>query len=104
MQIRINTDNHIQTRAELVEEVEATVESTLGHFGERLSRVEVHLADQNAEKGGDSDIRCMMEARIDGHQPIAVTHQSDSLDLAVDGAAEKLKAALEHTLGRLRDR
>jgi hypothetical protein len=104
MQIQINTDNHIHRRPELVEEVEATVEGTLGHFGDRLSRVEVHLADQNGEKGGDSDIRCMMEARIEGHQPVAVTHQSDSLDLAVDGAAEKLKAALEHTLGRLRDR
>ena len=104
MQIQINTDNHIQKRAELVEEVEATVESALGHFGDRLTRVAVHLADQNGDKGGDSDIRCMMEARIEGHQPIAVTDQSDSLEVAVDGAAEKLKAALEHTLGRLRDR
>jgi hypothetical protein len=43
-----------------------------------------------------------MEARPEGHQPITVTHHASELDDAIHGAAEKLKAALEHTLGRIR--
>jgi ribosome-associated translation inhibitor RaiA len=45
-----------------------------------------------------------MEARLEGHQPIAVTHEAETIDQAIDGAADKLKRLLDHTLGRLRDR
>jgi len=45
----------------------------------------------------------MLEARIEGRQPIAVTHQAASLDQAVDGAAGKLTRLIESDLGRLRD-
>ena len=45
----------------------------------------------------------MMEARLEGRQPIAVTHQAATLDQAVDGAADKLARLIESTLGRLRD-
>jgi hypothetical protein len=43
----------------------------------------------------------MLEARLTGLQPIAVTHEAASLRLAIEGAAEKLKHALEHRLGKL---
>ena len=43
----------------------------------------------------------MIEARLTGHQPLAVTHQAETLDQAVDGAAEKVTHLIEHTLGRL---
>jgi hypothetical protein len=46
----------------------------------------------------------MMEARLEGHQPIAVTDDSETIDQAIDGAAEKLKHLLDHTLGRLENR
>ena len=103
MQIQVNTDNHIEGREELAAQVEATVESALSHFRERITRVEVHLSDENSQKGGD-DKRCVMEARLEGRRPEAVTHQAASLIDAVDGAAEKLKASLESTLGRLSNR
>jgi hypothetical protein len=45
----------------------------------------------------------MMEARLEGRQPIAVTHQAATLDQAVDGASDKLNRLIESTLGRLRD-
>ncbi|MNR50201.1 hypothetical protein D3C85_1696870 [compost metagenome] len=47
-------------------------------------------------------MRCQLEARPKGHQPISVTHKADSLELAIDGAAEKLEHALEHLFGKLR--
>ncbi|MDP3244984.1 MAG: HPF/RaiA family ribosome-associated protein [bacterium] len=104
MKIQINTDNHIAGREALSHHAEATVTSALGHLAERVSRVEVHLSDENANKTGGRDKRCMMEARLEGHQPIAVTDESGSLHEAIAGAAEKLRSALDRTLGRLNDR
>ena len=69
---------------------------------EDLTRVEVHLSDENGGKSGPKDKRCKMEARPKGHQPILVSHDADSLTQAVEGAAEKLEHALEHLFGKLR--
>ena len=44
----------------------------------------------------------MIDARIEGRQPTAVTHAAATLDGAAKGAADKLKRSLESTLGRLR--
>ncbi|MBF0235202.1 MAG: HPF/RaiA family ribosome-associated protein [Desulfamplus sp.] len=104
MKIQINTDNNIAGHEELAEQTKATVESTLGHLAEHITRVEVHLSDENSDKGGSHDKRCMMEARLKGQQPIAVTDEAETIEQAIDGAAEKLKSSLDHTLGRLHDR
>jgi len=45
----------------------------------------------------------MMEARLDGHQPTAVTHHAANLDQAINGAADKLQRSIESSLGRLHD-
>ena len=104
MQIQINTDNNIEGREELATQVEAVVQDSLRRFSEQITRVEVHLSDENSHKSGQADKRCVMEARLEGRQPTAVTHQAATLSEAVDGAADKLTASLESTLGRLRDR
>ena len=104
MKIQINTDNHIAGHEALSQQAEATVASALGHLAEHITRVEVHLSDENGKKTGGRDKRCMMEARLEGHQPIAVTDESDSLDEAIAGAADKLKRSLDHTLSRLNAR
>jgi hypothetical protein len=101
MKIQINTGRDIQGRVEMTQHAEALVESALGHLAEHISRVEVHLSDENSEKSGSHDKRCMMEARLDGHQPIAVTHEAETIDQAIGGAAGKLKRSLDHLLGRL---
>ncbi|MCY0110263.1 MULTISPECIES: HPF/RaiA family ribosome-associated protein [Pseudomonas] len=102
MQIQVNSDNHIQSSQRLEEWVRTTIESTLERYEEDLTRVEVHLADENGDKPGPHDMRCQLEARPKGHQPISVTHKADSLEQAIDGAAEKLEHALEHLFGKLR--
>jgi ribosome-associated translation inhibitor RaiA len=102
MKIQINTDNHIAGHETLSQQTEASVASALGHLSEHVTRVEVHLSDENGKKTGGRDKRCMMEARLEGHQPIAVTDEAETIAQAIDGAAEKLKGALDSTLGRLR--
>ena len=101
MQIQVNSDNHIQSSIRLEEWVRTTIESTLERYEEDLTRVEVHLRDENGDKPGPHDMRCQLEARPKGHQPISVTHKAASLELAIDGAAEKLEHALEHLFGKL---
>ena len=104
MQIQINTDGNIESHEALAAQVSSVVESALSRLSDHITRVEVHLSDENSnKKGGNDDIRCMMEARLEGRQPLAVTHQAATLDQAVDGAADKLTRLIESTLGRLRD-
>jgi ribosome-associated translation inhibitor RaiA len=47
-------------------------------------------------------MRCQLEARPKGHQPISVTHKASTMEQAIDGAATKLEHALEHMFGKLR--
>jgi ribosome-associated translation inhibitor RaiA len=103
MKIQVNTDKNIEGREPLVAHVEATITRALGHLSEHVTRVEVHLSDENGGKAGAHDKRCMIEARLEGRQPTAVTCEAATLSQALDGAADKLKSSLHSTLGRLHD-
>ena len=100
MQIQVNTDRHIHGGEDLRERVQGMVEGAVSHMSDRITRIEVHLSDENSDKGGDHDKRCLLEARMSGMQPIAVTHQAETLAMAIDGAAEKLERALGHAIGK----
>jgi ribosome-associated translation inhibitor RaiA len=100
MQVQVNSDRHIVATEELSDQVRAAVEEGLGHLAQRITRVEAHLTDENSSKGGPRDKRCMLEARIKGHEPVAVNETADDLDLAVRGAVKKL----QKTVGQLFDR
>ena len=76
---------------------------SLHKINDHITRLEVHLSDEDSHKSGQEGKRCMIEARLEGRQPIAVAHQAVTLDQAVDGAAGKLARLIESTLGRLRD-
>jgi len=104
MQIQINTDSNIEGHEDLATRVSDEVKSVLKRFSDHITRVEVHLSDENSDKkGGSNDMRCVMEARLEGRQPVAVTHHGATVDQAVDGAAGKLTRLIDSTLGRLRD-
>jgi ribosome-associated translation inhibitor RaiA len=103
MLINVNTDKTIEHHAGLNNHVQTVVNETLHHFGEQISRVEVHLSDNQRAKSEDGDNRCMMEARISGYQPIAVTAHAATLHQAISNCADKLKRAIDSDLGRLND-
>lgn len=102
MHVEISTDSNIRG-GDVGPHVNRVVESVLGHFGPQITRVEVHLSDENAARGGSKDKRCMMEVRLEGRQPTAVTHSAATVEEAIKGAADKMKRVLDSTLGRLRD-
>ena len=102
MKVLINTDHNIGGHEVLAAQVSGVVKNALSRLSDHITRVEVHLSDDNVDKSGNNK-RCVMEARLEGRQPIAVTDQAATLDQAVDGAALKLTRLIEHTLGRLHD-
>ena len=103
MQIQVNTDHTIEGHEALAARIKGVVENALSRMSDHITRVEVHLTDERGPKSGKNDKRCMMEARLEGRQPIAVTDEAATLDLAVDGATDKLARLIEHTLGKLHD-
>ncbi|MEG4999004.1 HPF/RaiA family ribosome-associated protein [Microcoleus sp. B4-D4] len=104
MQIQIHTGHNIEGHEALATQVSGVVAESLSRFSDRITHVDVHLSDVNSDKkGGGDDMRCMIEARLEGLQPLAVTHQAETLDQAVDGAAEKVTHLIDSTLGRLHD-
>lgn len=103
MQININCDKTIERHASLDAHVQTVVDAAIHRFAEQITRVEVHLSDNNSQKSADGDNRCLMEARVNGYQPIAVSAHAATLHQAISGAADKLKRAIDSALGRLHD-
>lgn len=101
MHIQVNHGNHVRLGVDVEQRFADVIRDTLNRFGDRITRVEMHMSDENAGKGGDSDKRCLIEARLANLQPIAVSHLADSWQLAFDGALEKLEHAIGHTIGKL---
>ncbi len=85
MQIQVHTDHNIEGREATATNVSEVVASALDRFSDRITRVDVHLSDENGDKSRGDDKRCMIEARVEGHQPVAVAR------------------LIEHTLGRRRE-
>jgi hypothetical protein len=104
MQIEVSSDNNVNASERLIHEVEADVDGALARFGDRLTRVEVHLGDENASKGGTADKKCTVEARPAGQDPVAVTNHAATLPEAWRGALQKLTNLLQSRFGKLDDR
>ena len=104
MLIQVNTDRNIIGGDALAQRIEATVAKNLKRFKDHITRVEVHITDENSQKGGADDKRCVLEARVAGIKPVTVRHHAPNVQLALDGALEQLKRALDSTLGRMSQR
>jgi ribosome-associated translation inhibitor RaiA len=102
--VQISTDNQIKSDAAANERLEERVRGKLKRFESRLTHVEVHVSDVNGAKGGDSDKRVRLELRANGHDPVAVHADAQRVDTAVTLAADKAARALDHALGKLKDR
>lgn len=101
MQIQVNTDNFIHGDERVIEVSENAVRTGLDIFAYRLTRVEVHLKDQNADKHGPEHIRCTMEARPRGMDPIAAHADAADIQAALKGAAKTLRGRLSSAFQKL---
>jgi len=104
MQIQINSDKNIVVDTKLTGLIEADLHRLLDRFESHLTRIEVHLSDENSDKPGLRDKRCLLEARPKNRPPLTVTNESADVQAAVSGAAGKMQRLLETTFGRLADK
>lgn len=103
MLIQFNTDNHLSESEKSRTFFTNLISEELEKYGAHINRIEVHLTDENGDKEGGNDKRCLLEVRMTGHTPIAVTNIADSEALAIDGAIEKIKHVLETVIGKSRN-
>ncbi|MCO6043789.1 hypothetical protein NG895_07705 [Aeoliella sp. ICT_H6.2] len=103
MQVKINSDNHIDVHEKSVEKWQDEVATALSRFGDWLTRVEVHLTDENSHaKGGPDDIRCLMEARPAGKSPVSIEVRAANVDQAVHQATATLERRLATMVDKAR--
>ncbi len=101
MQVLLNTDPHIDGRQGMSDYLESVVTEALGHYGERITRVEAHMSDANsAAKANTDDIQCTLEARLVGRDPVVVKERAGTAHQAIHGAVRKLERALDSALGK----
>ena len=103
MKIQFNTDNNVTGSEELRASLTSIISDELNRFKDHITRLEVHLSDEDSNKNGVNDKRCMIEARLEGMKPIAVTNNADTQEQAITGAVDKLKSSLNTIQGRLRN-
>ena len=80
--------------------IEAAVREKLARFEERLTRIEIHVRDDNGAKGGADDKACTIEARPRGGRAIGVTEHAAKVDDAARKAANTLAQRLERHFGK----
>lgn len=100
MQIQFNSDSSVMGTENVAERIEAAVRQKLSRFEDRLTRLEIHVRDENGPKGGADDKACTIEARPSGGKPIGVTEHASNVDDAARRAAGTLAQRLERHFGK----
>ncbi|MEL7188335.1 MAG: HPF/RaiA family ribosome-associated protein [Pseudomonadota bacterium] len=100
MQFQFNSDSSVMGTENVAERIEAMMRDKMARFEDRLTRLEVHVSDENAHKGGADDKTCMVEARPRGGRPIGVTEHAGDVDTAARRAANTMVQRLERVLGK----
>jgi ribosome-associated translation inhibitor RaiA len=99
MQVLLNTDHHIDGGKEMADHLTTVVKDALSRFGEHVTQVEAHLADENGQgKSAPNEFQCTLKANVIGRDPVVVKSHADSAHQAIAGAATKLKRAVATVL------
>ena len=100
MQVLVNSGKHVTSSMDFKDDIRGRIRDKLQRYEDHLTRIEIHLSDENALKSGPQDKRCKIEARIKGRDPLTVSHDASELHQALDGAMNKLTNALDRNLGK----
>ena len=104
MKVLNNTDRNVDTDADQVTALQSELTSVFAKFERQLTRIEMHLRDESAGRETSDDIRCLLEARPTGLEPVAASHHASTVEEAVSGATDKLDALLTTVFERRTDR
>lgn len=68
MQIQINTDkNEILDKDQMASST-CLISEDLSRFSTQITRLEIHLSDEDSNKDGSNDKRCLIKARPCRHE------------------------------------
>ena len=102
MKIEVNTDRHIESSQRLIDYCKSTLEAEFSRFDEFITRIDVHLSDENGAKGGDNDKRCLLEAKLKGLSTVTTSNNASNIDDALSGAIDKMSSVLDSTISKHR--
>lgn len=100
MQIQFNSDSSVMGTDNVAARIQAKVRDKLARYEERLTRLEIHVHDENAHKHGHDDKACTIEARPRSGRPIGVTEHASTVDDAARRAATTLAQRLDRHFGK----
>jgi hypothetical protein len=100
MFIQINTDNRVDGHERLVARLEEVARAKLERFGERITRVEIHVSDLNGPTESPDLIRAQVELRPAGRRPLSASDTAGDAEAAVAGAVGKAATAFDRQIGR----
>lgn len=98
MQILIHPSSIASTPA-LTDHAIRCVTQALRHVAEHVTRVDVHLHDDNGPKHGSAQ-RCVVEVHVARQHPLAVHHTSADLYASIKVVTGKLRRLVEKRLDR----
>lgn len=101
MKIQINTDKNVEGHERQTLYFSEELEKELSRFDDSITRIEIHFGDENGDKFGKNDSRCLIEARIVNRTPIAVTAYEENTEKAFFSALTKLKKVLVTTFEKM---
>ena len=100
MTIQFNSAHNVKANEELKAPIIALLSEKLNRFSQHITRLDVHLSDENGNKEGLNDKRCLLEAHLEGVLPLVAKNDGHTYEQAAEGAIDKLKSSLNSTLGR----
>ncbi len=105
MQVIINSDNQVDLNQQTIEQWQTEIATSLQRFSDWVTRVEVHVTDENSDsKGGSDDIRCLMEARPANRQPVSIEVRAASLEQAISDSIQTMNRRLGTILDKERSK
>ena len=101
MQVIINSDNQVDLQSDFIDHWQGEIASSLQRFSDWITRVEVHLTDENSKsKESVDDIRCLIEARPANRQPVSIEVRGESPEHALATGVQ----TMDRRLGTLLDK
>lgn len=103
MTIQFNADNNLTIHEGFREKLKDQLTEALSRFTENITRLEVHLSDENGAKQSLQDKKCLIEARVERRAPFVVSALADTYELAVNAAGLKLEKLLDSMFDRMKN-
>lgn len=101
MEIQLNTDTAIPGNESFKRYLDMLIGEQLSNFSSHITRIEVHLFDENGYSTDEADKRCILEARLKNRQVVAVSSDANTVEQAVSNALEELRSSLETKSSRI---